>query len=104
MEQVRRFSGERLRQARHSKGWTQAELARHAGIRERQVIRWENEQNTPRIEAVAALARVTDCDFDFFFSESGAHDDDDEEESDTVDAVDMELLRALKKWRGGLPA
>lgn len=64
---TRRFSGAALRGVRQKKGWTQAELARRAGVRERQIIRWENDQNEPRFEAVASLAEATGTTLDAFF-------------------------------------
>jgi transcriptional regulator with XRE-family HTH domain len=58
--------GSRIRAARHSAGMTQAALAHAAGTRERNIIRWENDQNQPRFEHVAAIARVTGKDVSFF--------------------------------------
>lgn len=72
------FSGERLRQARLRKGWTQDQLARSIGTRERNIIKWEKGQNVPRAETVAALARSLGCEIEFFYIE-GEPDDDAEE-------------------------
>lgn len=102
MKDTRTFSGAKLRQARFDKGWSQAELARRAGVRERQIIRWENEQNEPRLEAVVALAQATERDVDHFFATNGdGSDESDEEESDPLSDVDRELLRVLRKWSQG---
>lgn len=64
-----------MRQARHASGMSQAALARAAGTRERNIIRWENEQHAPRIEHVAAIAEATGKPLDYFFT------DDDEEDA-----------------------
>lgn len=45
---------------------TQAELARAAGTRERNIIRWENEQHAPRLENIIRIAAATGKPVDFF--------------------------------------
>jgi transcriptional regulator with XRE-family HTH domain len=88
MEQFGSFSGSNLRQARLRRGWTQAELARRASVRERQIIRWENHQNEPRFEAMVALAQALGC------SVRDLCGDTDEDEEAAPMATDM--LRALR--------
>lgn len=78
MATMQRFSGTKIREARHSAGLTQAALANAAGTRERNIIRWENNQHAPRFEHVAAIARATGKDIAFFLE----GESDDEEESD----------------------
>ena len=87
---AQKVAGSKIRAARHGKGWTQAELARAIGTRERNIIRWENNQNAPRSEWVAAIAAATDQDIAFFFDAA----DEDEEESDPMGRV-PDLLRDL---------
>jgi transcriptional regulator with XRE-family HTH domain len=90
MVQLSRFSGSKIRQARHEAGMTQAALARAAGTRERNIIRWENDQHAPRFEHVAAIARATGKDIAFFAQESS----DEDEESRTVAGMSLdEILR-----------
>lgn len=72
---------------------TQAALARKAGISERNIVRWENEQHAPRAEHVAAIARATGRDTDYFLAEEDTAASDDEEESDAV----ADLVRALRR-------
>lgn len=84
--------GARIRSARFSAGMTQAALARKAGISERNIVRWENEQHAPRAEHVAAIARATGRDTDYFLAEEETSSDD-EEESDAV----ADLVRALRR-------
>lgn len=78
MPVAQRFSGAKIRQARHAVGMTQAALAAAAGTRERNIIRWENGQHAPRFEHVASIAKATGKDIAFFL-EGGSEDD---EESD----------------------
>jgi transcriptional regulator with XRE-family HTH domain len=88
MEQSGSFSGSSLRQARLRKGWTQAELARRASVRERQIIRWENSQHAPRFEAMRALAAALGCDV----RELCVVADEEEEAA----PMQMDMLRALR--------
>lgn len=74
------FSGARIRQARLAAGMTQAALANAANTRERNIVRWENDQHAPRLDHVAAIARATKKDLAFFLEQS-----DDDEESRAVD-------------------
>ena len=75
MLEGKRFSGERIRQARFDCGMTQAQLARAAGTRERNIVRWEREQNQPRLENVLAIAEATGKPLDFFVVEANPSDD-----------------------------
>lgn len=72
------ISGSRIREARLGAGLTQGQLARTIETSERNVIRWENEQNQPRVESVAAIAKATGRDLDFFLTGSSESDDDEE--------------------------
>lgn len=80
-EQTIKFSGAKIRQARHEKGWSQAELAYRAGVRERQVIRWENDQHEPRIDGITKIAAATGKDVgDFMADSNGAASSSPEED------------------------
>ena len=79
-------NGPRIREARLSAGMSQAQLARAIETTERNIIRWENSQNQPRVSSIAAIAGATGRDIDFFLTAS-AEDEDDEEIADmTLDA------------------
>lgn len=80
--------GTRIRQARHQASMTQAALAHAAGTRERNIIRWENDQNAPRFEHVAAIAKATGKDVSFFLG-------DDEDEEAARPMAQMSILEAL---------
>jgi transcriptional regulator with XRE-family HTH domain len=45
-------AAEIIRQARHMRGWTQAELARAAGIAQSAVARWETGNVSPRVDSL----------------------------------------------------
>lgn len=90
-----KFSGSRIRQARHDAGMTQAALATAAGTRERNIIRWENDQHDPRLEHVMAIARATGKDLSFFLAELT---DDDEEPQPGGDS--RQMLAALHRALG----
>lgn len=92
MEAAAQFSGQKLRAQRLTQGLTQAELAHRAHVRERQIIRWENGQNSPRVESISALARVLKCKVGDLLTSDVAEDDD--EESDPL-AVLAHAIRAL---------
>lgn len=62
---------DRIRQARHEAGMSQADLARAVGTSERNIVRWEGAKNSPRFEYVAAIARATGQDVSFFEGDGG---------------------------------
>lgn len=88
---VQGISGSRIRQARLKAGLTQAALARAVNTSERNIVRWENNHNAPRMEYVAAIAEATSHDLAFFL---GSGDSDDEEDREVV----ADLMRALDRW------
>jgi transcriptional regulator with XRE-family HTH domain len=77
MAATQAVSGNRIRQARLSVGLTQAALARAVNTGERNIVRWENDQNAPRLKHLAAIAQATGKDIAFFIE--AAEGDDDEE-------------------------
>ena len=51
--------GERIRQAREACGFTQTELAKRVGIKQAAIAQFENEQTSPTIETLEAIAKET---------------------------------------------
>ncbi|HVL53952.1 MAG TPA: helix-turn-helix transcriptional regulator [Vitreimonas sp.] len=94
-----RVNGSRIREARLSAGMSQSQLARQVGTSERNIVRWENSKNQPRVESVAAIAEATGRDVDFFLSVNGASGDEDEEESEAVTLDDFLRLRIRQLLR-----
>src|SRR6516225_3321019 len=78
------FSGKKLKALRLAAGLTQAELAHRAHVRERQVIRWENEQHVPRLGSVKALARVLKTSVESLMASDEDGDEDGDGEADLV--------------------
>jgi transcriptional regulator with XRE-family HTH domain len=72
------IDGSRIREARLSAGLTQAQLARAIETPERNIIRWENNQNEPRVTHIVAIAHATGRDLDFFLTGSAEADEDEE--------------------------
>ena len=62
--------GERLKQLRRERGWSQADLAAKLGADAGQISRYENGHMTPSAEAVAKLAEVLDVSADYLLISS----------------------------------
>jgi transcriptional regulator with XRE-family HTH domain len=56
--------GNRIKQLRQDKGWSQDELAFHATIDGRQISRYENGKVTPSVDVVVKLAKAFDVSVD----------------------------------------
>lgn len=88
-------NGNRIRDARLAAGMTQAQLARAIESTERNIIRWENSQNQPRIESVAAIAKATGREIDFFLTGSTEGDDEEEAAALTLDQYLQARVRQI---------
>jgi transcriptional regulator with XRE-family HTH domain len=64
-----KVSGAKIKKARLAAGMTQNQLARQIDTRERNIIRWENDQHEPRFEYVAAIADATGEPLEFFMAD-----------------------------------
>ena len=62
--------GERLKQLRQERSWSQAELAAKVAADAGQISRYENGHMTPSAEAVAKLAEVLDVSADYLLIEA----------------------------------
>lgn len=56
--------GNKIKQLRQERSWSQDELAHHAGIDGRQISRYENNRVTPSVDVVIKLARAFDVSVD----------------------------------------
>jgi transcriptional regulator with XRE-family HTH domain len=109
---VRRFSPERMKQARLKSGFTHSDLARETGKSETNVGRWERGQHEPRGESVVAIARATGHDIEFFYIDGdGGEDEEDAEAAMRRVAADMllngtdlerDLLKLVRLVRGDI--
>ena len=57
--------GEKLKDLRREKGWSQDEFAFHAQIDGRQVSRYENDRVVPSVEVLVKIAKAYDVSLDF---------------------------------------
>lgn len=57
--------GERLKQLRSEKNWSQDEFAHHAKIDGRQVSRYENDRVMPSVDVIIKMAKAYDISIDF---------------------------------------
>jgi molybdate-binding protein/DNA-binding XRE family transcriptional regulator len=65
-------SGNRVRQLRQQRGWSQAELAQQAGISRTAVSAIEGDRLVPSVAAALALAKVLGCTVEELFGAAGA--------------------------------
>jgi transcriptional regulator with XRE-family HTH domain len=86
-----RVNGSRIREARLVAGMTQAQLSRAISTSEKNIARWETSQNQPRISSVAAIAKATGHDIDFFLT--GTEDADEDEEAAVLTLDDYLRIR-----------
>ncbi len=56
--------GNKIKQLRKEKSWSQDELAFHATIDGRQISRYENDKVTPSVEVIVKLAKAFDVSVD----------------------------------------
>jgi transcriptional regulator with XRE-family HTH domain len=69
MAQEHEHFGERLRELRVEKGWTQADLAERAGVSQRAITQWERSLRQPTWANVIALAGALGVATDAFRTE-----------------------------------
>lgn len=86
-------NGDRIKQARLASGMSQAQLARTIRSTEKNISRWEQGRNQPRIENVAAIAAATGHDLEFFLTATSEED----EELDTMAALTRAVERAVSE-------
>jgi len=61
--------GERVKELRKERGWSQGELADKVGTDARQISRYENGRITPSLDVVARLAEVFNISLDYLVVE-----------------------------------
>jgi len=54
--------GQRIRDLRHERGWSQAELALRIGVHAESISRWELGKETPHLGSLARIALAIDVD------------------------------------------
>lgn len=81
--------GERIKQLRKEKGWSQDELGEKIGGDGRQISRYENERITPSVEAIVKLAQVFVVSTDYLLLEEAPRQ--------TLKAENSSLLNRLEE-------
>ncbi len=65
-----RLLGERIRELRKERGWSQGELGTSIGADAQQVSRYENGRITPSAEVIVKIAETFDVSLDYLLVES----------------------------------
>jgi transcriptional regulator with XRE-family HTH domain len=82
--------GEKLRQLRKERGWSQDELAERVGIHGRHVGKYEAGKVLPNAETLLAIAAALDVSLDFLLLDAA------QSENPAAKIRDRELLRAFE--------
>lgn len=83
----RKAFGDRVRELRKRKGWTQKELAARLGVKTPQLTKYETGFNAPTLEKVVELAEILDVSLDYLLL------------GDRPDAKPLADLRLLDRFR-----
>lgn len=98
-------NGGRIKEARLAVDMSQAQLAREIHSTEKNIQRWENGQNQPRVSSVALIAEATGHEIDFFLTGSSEADDDEEAAAMTLDAyLRLRVRQILREELGKVTA
>jgi transcriptional regulator with XRE-family HTH domain len=81
--------GERIRQLRQERRWTQAELGQKIGVHQKQVSSYERGVNVPSTEVLIKMAEVFDVTLDFLAFEAQG-------QPAKLNIQDRELLRRFE--------
>lgn len=92
------FSGERLRQRRMEKGYSQQALANQLEVAFQQLQRWEQESNEPHPAVIVRLAEVLDCTTDWLLGRTA----EPYEYAAQLTSKERQLLELYR--RGNIPA
>ena len=68
MKPIKKLLGERIREIRKSKGFTQEQLAEMVGVEPRHISRVEGGYNSPSIERLAKIAEALGVQINEFFN------------------------------------
>ena len=85
--------GEKIRQLRREKDWSQGQLAIKLGISERHISRYENEKFTPSASTLKKIAEVFGVTIDYLLSCNNPEDDN--KPLQIADIKDPELLECF---------
>jgi transcriptional regulator with XRE-family HTH domain len=71
---LRRALGNRIKELRKAKDWTQKELAKQLGTSPAQLNKYESSQNTPQLDRIVLLAELLDTTVDYLLTGNTASD------------------------------
>jgi len=82
--------GQRLKELRLRRGWSQDELAKKVGVQQKQISSYERGANTPSGEIFVALADAFDVSLDYLAQRTAS-------DSTSMPIADMELLERARR-------
>lgn len=71
--------GQRIKQLRKERGWTQRELEQRAGLENRNLTRYESDKVRPRLESLTKIAEALEVSVDELTREEPSHQFQDKE-------------------------
>jgi transcriptional regulator with XRE-family HTH domain len=89
--------GERIRSARHEKGWKQKHLAAEVSVEPITVSRWERGATTPDLEALNLVAQATGKPLSFFVDHEPAPPRGGESLADAAARVEAAAARVAEE-------
>lgn len=89
--------GQKVRQLRESREWSQAELARHVGVTKSAISTYELEIRTPSADVVYSFAKVFGVSSDYLLGITGYRAVEVEGLSEHDEALIRELVASLKQ-------
>jgi transcriptional regulator with XRE-family HTH domain len=84
--------GDRLRELRQRRGWSQAQLARKLDVHQKQISGYERGVHTPSVEALVKIAKAFNVSLDYL-----ALDEHVEQRTTIADRELVERLEAIDK-------
>ena len=81
--------GERVRELRQRRGWSQQQLAEKVGVRQKQISSYERGTNTPSAEILISMAEAVEVSLDFLAQRSSAN-------APRIAIADLDLLEKLQ--------
>lgn len=92
-----RIQGERLRELREHRGWSQEQLASLVGVSQGTISHWEKSEGRLRTANLVALARLLGCSIDYLLGLSDRRFPDDAEAIRQGKLVPVKLLVCIRR-------
>ena len=88
--------GERLRNIREQRGYTQDELAELLDVGQQQIHRWEANKSDPSTDAIAGLAKILDVTTDYLLGIVDAPDERLQAKEFALDPDEKKVVQAIR--------